>query len=151
MTAQLPPATGTTVKQKRSALLNGKRLEAAQPLFERTVGMVLLTISFAGSMALLQGGWQFPLNPVGLIAGFVLQVLLTAVEWMYRRQRLSWQYFGALTVDAALSIGGYSILLMPLLMRVLPFGEALNYYSSWGIIGIGAVVLAFLPESILVE
>lgn len=135
---------------KRSAIVSGARLAAGQPLFERVVGLALLCLSFAGTMALLQGGWVLPLDPIGLAAGFLVQLLLTAVEWMYQGRRRSWQYVGAVTADSALSLGGYAPLLLAPLLRVLPF-DGLNGYLAWGIIAVAAVVLAVLPETILVD
>ncbi len=135
---------------KHSAIISGARLAAFQPAFERLIGLALLALSFAGTMALLNGGWALPLRPVGLAAGFAAQLLLTAIQWLYQGNRRSWAYATALAVDTAFSVGGYGpIALLPLL-RVLPFGPYAEWIA-WGIIGVGAVLLAVLPERILVE
>ncbi len=134
---------------KPSAIISGARLSAFQPAFERVIGLLLLALSFAGTMALLNGGWRMPLQPVGLLAGFAVQLLLTVVQWLYQGNRRSWAYATALAVDTAFSVGGYGpIALLPLL-RVLPFG-GWNAPVAWGMIGVGALLLALLPERILV-
>ncbi len=135
---------------KPSAIISGARLAKGQPIFERVIGLVLLVLSFAGTMALLNGGWSLPLQPVGLVAGFAAQLLLTSVEWLYQSRRRSWAYITALAVDTLLSIGGYAPIALVPLLRVLPFG-GWNALVAWGMIGIGAVMLAVLPERILVE
>ncbi len=135
---------------KRSAIVSGARLAAAQPLFERVIGVALLCLSFLGTMALLQGGWRLPLAPVGLMAGFAVQLLLTVTQWLYQSRRRSWVYVTAVAVDTALSVGGYAPIALVPLLRVLPFG-GYTATVAWGIILVGAVVLAVLPERILVE
>ncbi|MDP9317276.1 MAG: hypothetical protein M3R24_41545 [Chloroflexota bacterium] len=135
---------------KPSAIISGARLAKGQPIFERVIGLALLVLSFAGTMALLNGGWHFPLNFGGLLAGAIVQGLLTSCQWLYQSRRRSLAYLAAVAVDAALSVGGFAPLFYDRLVRLLPFG-LWNESAAWGMLALGGVVLAVVPEYILVD
>lgn len=138
---------------KPSAVLSSARLERQQPYFERAVGAALLGLSIAGSVAAFQGGWGMPAaGPLAL--GVAAQALITYMEWAYRRRRISVAYLFALGSDIALSVAGYSVIVlsgMRRLFTVVGFGATMSAVAAWFCILLAAALLAYVPERILVK
>lgn len=138
---------------KPSAILSSARLERQQPTFERAIGGAMLGLSIAGTVALFQGRWGMPaLGPLAL--GVAVQALLTYVQWMYRRRRLSWQYLAALIVDTGASVMGYVVVVLPPLRKLFTaagFSATLAGVGAWLFILAAAGFLAYIPERILVK
>lgn len=135
-----------------SAMLRSSVIEQWRPHFERAIGGAMLGLSIAGTVALFNGTWAMPrLAP--FLWGVFVQVLLTLTQWLYRRQRLSWQYGSALVIDACLTVGGFAqIALRPLADGFtalgLPAGAA-NPVAGLALVAF-AGFLAYIPERILV-
>lgn len=152
-----PPARRNGVSQrpikKKSALVSSSALTRLQPVFERTIGLLLLMLSFAGSVAAFNGGWTWPLDPLYALVGIALQAFLTVTQWIYRNRRISWQYAIAIGFDAGLSIAGYQALLYGWVAGVLTQAGVTSMLDvgTWAIIGIAATVLAIIPEAVLID
>lgn len=140
-------------EHKPSAVLRSSAIERWQPTFERAIGGVLLGLSIAGTIALFNGAWGQP-RVAPFFIGLAVQSLLTFVEWLYRRRRLSWQYLTALGVDVLLSVAGYSGIIIDRLAGL--FGRAGAGIMpatalAWLVLLVLGGLLAYIPERILVE
>ena len=102
----------------------------------------------------LHGGWKpvlaLQVNITATIGGVLLQIGLTALEWIYGSQCRHPVYLAALTADAALTAVGYAPLLLPWLLRVLAESAAPMLFAH-ALIAAFAMVLAVYPESRMVE
>jgi hypothetical protein len=140
-------------KRKHSAIVRGATLDRMRPGFERLVGVGLLSLSFAGSVLAFNGGWGASINWLGVTAGISTQVLVTVIEWLYRHQRLSWQYGGVLLIDIGTTIVGFSpLILLPIVSLLTAIG-AVEYTGiiGWGVIVLASILLAAVPERILID
>lgn len=138
---------------KPSAMLKSSVIEQWRPTFERAIGGALLGLSIAGTVALFNGQWSMPTLPP-LLWGLFVQGLLTFTQWLYRRQRLSWQYGTALLIDAGLSVGGFAqVAWAPLLAVVGRVGGPALLHRGLAAVAllVFAGFLAYIPERILVE
>lgn len=135
-----------------SAMLRSSVIEQWRPHFERAIGGALLGLSIAGTVALFNGSWGMPrLAPFAW--GLLVQALLTLTQWLYRRERLSWQYGSALLIDAGLSVGGFAqVGWVPLLAVISRAGwpETINQVLACALLVVFAGFLAYIPERILV-
>ncbi len=151
------PARPTAHTRKRSAIVRTATLEASRPHFERAIGMLMLIVSFAGTVALFNGGWTPTLRGAlgtGALLGFGLQAICTAVEWMYRRRRFSLPYLAALALDAgATALSYYPLFGLSVAAAIAPsgLGDSAASVLSWAIIGMASILLAMLPEASLID
>lgn len=143
-------------KRKESAIVSRAALDRQRGAFERAMAIILLFVSFAGSIAALSGGWPALLAaPHGgaIASGIAVQVALTAAEWWYGAGRGRWRYRLALSLDTALTAIGYGPLIIP---TVTPYIAArgagdLATVLAWGIVVIASALLAWYPEMTLID
>lgn len=134
--------------------IRGDRLDAAQPWVGFFTGCILIGLSFAGTMATLNGGWKLPVYPLGLVAGFALQAACTLIQWMYRRRRLSFQWLAAVNVGIIFSIQGYAeVLQEPLAVMVARLGASGRAADGlvWLVIFTLASAIEIVPETVLID
>jgi hypothetical protein len=165
------PRTSTVrskpVKQARSkdtAVIRGETVDRAAIGIMRYGALVLLLISFLGSVVALNGGWAPIINAwpkpwqgVNLLAAIVgvgLQSWLTLIQWHKRHDKLSLLYLTHLAIDATLTFLGYYPILVPFFAGgFVKLGmEPQNaQYAAYGLTTVLAVVLAKIPEEMLVD
>lgn len=150
-----PIATMRRVKRRTSTVIHARELERTRPWFERLAALALLGLSFAGTIAMLNGGWgptiAFRFGP-GAVVAVGIQILCTYVEWAYARTSMA--YLLAIMFDAVPTALGYAPLLLPTIYRGVALAQLTGQAAdvvAWGIIGIAALLLAMAPETILVD
>lgn len=152
---------------KESAIITRARLSKQRGAIERWSAWVVLLVSFLGSVAAFHGGWPpfiaslTDLQPrwAPLLGGVAVQGLLTYLEWHYFDVPLiAW---GARLGDAATTALGYGPLVVvglstaltpffstqPENVATVPEGDI----AAWCIIGMISLLVAWYPESRLVE
>lgn len=143
-------------KSKPSAVVRRATLNRARSGVERASALLLLLLSFVGTIVALHGGWApvlaMQISARAVIGGIVLQGLLTWLEWAYGDRRINFKYLGALAADTLLTISGYGPVIVPLLApplaaRSVPEPDLV----SWLIVAIVALALAWYPESRLID
>lgn len=138
---------------KDSAVVSRARLRRQRGAIERYSAIVLLFVSFAGTIAALSGGWAALFSDphiTPIVGGLVTQAVLTHLQWHYfdkphisRPSRVA---------DAVLTALGYGPLLHTGLMGILATrGIPEPWYAAWAIIGLASYLLAWYPESRLVD
>lgn len=145
---------------KASAIVSRERLKTQRGLIERASAWIVLLISFVGAIAALHGGFA-PLigsvrsgqyNVAALLGGFLLQLLLTFLEWYYfDMPKIAW---GARIVDAMSTAIGYGgLLLAPLALFLYTRGADVSVATAgaWAMIGLISLGIAWFPESRLVD
>ena len=145
---------------KASAIVTRDSLKKQRGAIERTSAWVVLLISFVGAIAALHGGFT-PLitslrngqyNTAALIGGFLLQLLLTFLEWWYfDRPKIAWS---ARIADALTTAVGYGpLFLAPLALFLYNRGvqEDASIALSWVLIGLISLGIAWFPEDRLVD
>lgn len=142
---------------KRSAILSARALERLRPWLERIAALALLALSFASTIAVLNGGWDPTLAlkwGAGAWIAVGIQSACTLVEWAYKRDKRNVWYIIALAFDAGPTALGAYALLAPIVYRGIALlhvaGQSADVLS-WIIIIFAAVLLAMAPESILID
>lgn len=142
--------------KKQSAVVSRAALDQQRGAFERFAAFGILFFSFAGSIAALSGGWTalFSAPRLAPIAGGIaVQAALTAAEWWYGSGRGRWRYRLALAIDAALTTIGYGPLIVPWLAPYLAskgIGD-LSPMLAWAVVGGVSLLVAYIPERILID
>lgn len=143
------------VRSKRSAIVTQSSLNETRAHFERAIGLLLLVLSVAGSVIAFNGGWENiragHWSVAGILAGAGVQLACTMIEWFYRTRRSGGQYLIALFVDAGTSVVGFGPIFHDRLAARIPVADDLASWLAWGIIGALALLLAFVPESALID
>lgn len=139
-------------KARPSAVFSGSSIDAKRPIFERSIGLALLTLSFICTVMTFNGYWGLPSIKAVLI-GVGLQGLATSAEWFWRNQRMSIWYMIAIVFDAGMSVKGFSIPLLEPFKRIAAniSTEVIAPFAAWGLIVILSLALAVLPEVILID
>lgn len=138
----------TTRTTKPSAIFSQAQLDRGRSHFERGSALALLVLSIAGSvLAFNPAGWSV----AGIIAGVGVQVVCTAIEWWYRRHRLSAPYLIAFLIDAGTTIAGFGPVFHDPIVGRLPVAPDMASWAAWGIIAAVAAALAFVPEGRLID
>lgn len=143
---------------KESAVIRRATLRKQRGKIERSTAWIVLFISVLGSMATLAGGWV-PLvgsfierDPLwsAVVGGLAIQALLTFLEWYYFDQpMISWP---ARLGDTLLTALGYGPLVLASLVSLLATrGISGASYFAWLIIGLVSLLIAWYPESRLVD
>ena len=144
------PQPRRVVRRKQSAIISGASIAPLQPRFERMVGMLLLMLSFSGSIIMVNGA-PWPLSWRAILAGCAIQALCTAVQWIYRRQWRSVWLWMALAGDIGTSVAGYHAIAAPVLVSILsPLGGPTALLVCVALAAIAALI-AILPETILID
>lgn len=143
----------TSRSNKDSAVVDRATLRRQRGTIERYSAFVLLFVSFAGTIAAFAGGWSALIAApriAPIVGGVVVQALLTHLQWHYFDQpHISRP---ARVADAILTALGYGPLLHAgLLSGLAGRGVPEPWYVAWGIIVGISYVLAWYPESRLVE
>lgn len=144
--------------RKESAIVRRATLRRQRGAIERTTAWIVLFVSVLGTIAALAGGWvpliagiiAFKPNWAAIGGGVGIQVLLTYLEWHYFDIPLvSWP---ARLVDTATTALGYGPLVIALLATLLASkGVPSPYNVAWAIIGVVSFLIAWYPESRLVD
>lgn len=144
-------------KTKESAVISRAQLRQQRGAVERWTAWVVLFVSFLGTVVALAGGWEsfiaslIVLRPsVAALAGGVgLQALLTYLQWHYYDYRMiAWTARG---IDTAFTAVGYGPLVLVPLIAFVATWTTYPLYLAWAIIGIASLVIAWYPESRLVD
>lgn len=144
--------------KKESAVISRERLRKQRGAVERYTAWVVLLISFMGSVAAFYGGWpaliqdarDWTVHAAPIAIGIGLQCLLTFLEWHYfDRPLVAWL---ARLADAVTTALGYGPLVVDQLAAQLT-SQALPdaHYAAWAIIGLVSMLVAWYPESRLVD
>jgi len=155
---------------KESAIITRARLRKQRGSIERWTAWVVLLVSFLGSIAALHGGWPpliasiRTLQPhwAALLGGLAIQALLTYLEWHYFDVPLiAWlaRLFDALTtalgygplVEGWLRDASIALMVSDPSELTTPAIQLQGDIAAWCIIGIVSLLVAWYPESRLVE
>lgn len=143
---------------KESAVFTRSQLRRQRGAIERWTALVILFVSFLGTIVALAGGWEPFLSslrayrpPWAAIAGGIgIQALLTFLEWHYFDRRFV--SIPARVVDTVFTALGYGPLVLSLLSAALVERHVSEpIYVAWLIIGVVSYVIAWYPESRLID
>lgn len=150
-------------RPKPTAIVKGATVDRAAIFMMRYAAVVLLLVSFVGSIVALNGGWDSVMkswprpwegvNPVAAALGVGLQIWITLIEWHKRHHKLSLLYIFHLAIDTALSFIGFYSLIGPLFesgLAQMGMQPGTTTIPAGLIVGVLALVLAMLPEQMLV-
>lgn len=125
---------------------------------ERWTAWIVLFVSVLGTIAALAGGWT-PLiasiialkpNWAAIGGGFGIQVLLTFLEWHYFDvPMVAWP--ARLADTAATALGYGPLVIVSLATFVAAKGVPSPLYAAWAVIGLVSFLIAWYPESRLVD
>lgn len=134
-------------RRNQSAILSRRALKRTGPWFERLVAVILLAGSYAGTMIMCSGG--LPVNLLGAAVGAGIQSLCTYIEWTYHDEWKSsiWLWI-AVIADIGSTMGGYGPLIYDSIQALMP---TMGGVVVWGIIGLISVMVAVVPETILID
>jgi hypothetical protein len=143
---------------KASAIVDRTSLRRQRGAVERWSAVVVLVLSFAGTIATFAGGWVALIGDVrsgawpfaAIVGGVVFQGLLTYVQWHYYDHKpLSWASRG---IDTALTAIGYGPLFaVSLAAWIAARGLEQATLAAWCIIVGISFLAAWYPESRLVD
>lgn len=137
-----------TTRSKPSAIFTQTQLDHGRSHFERGSALALLALSIVGSVLAFNAvAWSI----AGVVAGIGVQVLCTAIEWWYRRKRLSAPYLIAFVADTGTTIAGFGPIFHDWIAARLPIAADLATWLAWGIIAVIAMLLAWIPEGRLID
>lgn len=140
--------------RKQSAVISRAQLERGRGRVERLTAYLVLIVSFVGTVVALHGGWDVilisGLQLRALAGGVLLQLVLTWLQWSYHHIRaLCW---GSRLVDAAFTAYGYGPLFIVALVGYLVERSIPQpLFVAWSILGLVSLLLAWYPESRLVD
>lgn len=150
----------TTNAKRPGAIVKRSQMRKARGWFERLMAIGVLLLSLFGSVLAWAGGFvkfaAAPLNPIAWGLGFLSQLALTTVQWMYRAQGFTHpMYLISLGIDVVLTILGFGPIAAPwLAARIVengwltPDGAAI---AAWLFVAIVAFAMAWYPEDRLVD
>lgn len=151
--------SGVSTKRP-GAIVKRSQVRKARGGFERLTAIGVLLLSLLGSVLTWAGGFvKFaanPLNPIAWGLGFLSQLLLTGVQWMYRAQGFAHPaYLISLGIDVVLTMLGFGPIAAPwLAARILEWGWLAPEGASiaaWLLVAIVAFAMAWYPEDRLVD
>jgi hypothetical protein len=149
-----PPSGERAGGKKQSAVVSRAQLERGRGRVERLTAYVVLLVSFVGTVVALHGGWGVVLTSGlqvrALAGGVLLQIVLTWLQWSYHHIRaLCW---GSRLIDAAFTAYGYGPLFIVALVGYLTERSIPQpLFAGWFILGLVSLLLAWYPESRLVD
>lgn len=158
MQAQQPRSTVRSAPmrsgKKDSAVFTRVQLKQQRGGIEKVTAIIVWLVSLLGSIAAFYGGWgpiiarHFLLVPI--LGGVIIQVVITALEWYYYDQ--GWISWPARLLDTFLTALGYGPILIPWIMVQLAARNVPEpTYSAWAIVIVIAYLVAWFPESRLVD
>jgi hypothetical protein len=150
--------SASRVVGKESAIVRRATLRRQRGAIERATAWIVLFVSVLGTIAAMAGGWV-PLiasiralqpNWAAIAGGAAAQALLTYLEWHYFDvPTISWP---ARIADTAATALGYGPLVAaPLIGALAARDIPLPFLLAWCIILIVSLLIAWYPESRLVE
>jgi hypothetical protein len=151
-------------RRKDTAVIRGETVDKAAIGIMRYGAIVLLAVSFLGSVVALNGGWApiteawpRPWQGVNLLAAVVgvgLQAWLTMIQWHKRHNKLSLLYITHLTIDATLTFLGFYPILVPFFaggFTKIGLSTSEAQYAAFALTAVLALILAKIPEEMLVD
>lgn len=143
---------------KPSAIITREQLKRQRSTIERVIALLVLLVSFIGSIATMHGGFapmiativDHQYNQAAILSGIFIQALVTFLELHYFDIPLiAW---GARVVDTATTAIGYGPLFLAQLM-ILLYNRGITEptYAAWAIIGLASLAVAWFPETRLVD
>lgn len=143
--------------KKESAVLSRAQLRQQRGAVERWTALVILFVSFLGTIVALAGGWPAFIGSIrtlqphwaAILGGAAIQGLLTFLEWHYfDRPLIAW---GARIGDAYLTAIGYGPLVIGPLSALAARYAPQPLYVAWFVVGLASLAVAWYPESRLVD
>jgi len=109
---------GQASAKRPGAIVKRSQMRKARGWFERLMAIAVLLLSMFGSVLAWSGGFvkfaATPFNPIAWGLGFLSQIALTAVQWMYRAQGFAHpMYLISLGIDVVLTILGFGPIAAP--------------------------------------
>jgi hypothetical protein len=151
-------STPLTRPTKESAIVKRATLRRQRGAIERWTAWIVLFVSVLGTIAALAGGWVPLISSIATLrpnwaaigGGFGIQVLLTFLEWHYFDvPMVAWP---ARIVDMLTTALGYGpLVLIGLVGALVARGVPYPLYAAWAIIGLVSLLIAWYPESRLVD
>lgn len=152
-------------RRNPTAILSGKRIDSSRPSVVRWSSILLILLSFLGTIVAFHGNdWQALRSPSmpRLLAAVALQAWCTAFEWYNRKRKRSFWYVQAFVLDVLPStyafagvVSFFLSILMPIPVRAtlqtLDF-HGMNAYTAliWLVAAFAGVQLARIPEDRLI-
>ena len=169
---QRPAAPPRDVQERRlqarrnpTAILSGKRIDSSRPSVVRWSSILLILLSFLGTIVAFHGNdWQALRSPSmpRLLAAVALQAWCTAFEWYNRKRKRSFWYVQAFVLDVLPStyafagvVSFFLGILIPTaalaVLQALDF-HGMNAYTAliWLVAAFAGVQLARIPEDRLI-
>lgn len=158
-----PPAAPA----RKTSFIPGQHIDGIGVWAQRVLGVLLLTITFVGTLSAVNpggmstliaayraGGWLAvgaATNTTALWFALFVQVVLTLTEWYQRHHRATTSYRVALLIDIGLTAWGWGPYVAPSLSHALASISPLLSLATWPIIIYGAFEAARLPERIIID
>jgi len=139
--------------RKESAIIGQAQLRKQRGKVEQISAGVVLILSALGTIVAFHGSWAALFTHfswAALSGGILIQVVLTYLEWHYYDQfYVSWSARG---LDTYLTALGFGPLFVPwiteqLTARAVPQ----SFYSAWAIVAAVSLLIAWWPESRLID
>lgn len=151
--------------RRSSAFISGKHLDSSAPTVVRWSSILLILLSFLGTIVAFHGNdWQALRSPSmpRLLAAVALQAWCTAFEWYNRKRKRSFWYVQAFVLDVLPStyafagvVSFFLSILTPTaalaVLQALDF-HGMNAYTAliWLVAAFAGVQLARIPEDRLI-
>lgn len=145
-----------TNARKQSALLRRTHLVQVRHKVERVLAVLVWCLSTLGTIVALHGGWgpvlALQISAGAIVGGFVIQGILTWIQWAYGDHKGNLLYLSSLGVDLAYTIRGYGPVIAPwLALWLASQGAPQPLLIGWLIVALVSFLMAWYPESRLVE
>ncbi len=161
----------------RSTVVHIRKIEKTRPWFERLLGVIILLVSFIGSIFAVNGGWDQTWVSSDAIAGAMqyvapvpftssalllnvpmtliaigLQSFLTYTQIIYRGR--NWRYILSLLVDMILTTLGFYDVAIPPLSKIAVAAWIPTAWAWWiALIALVGITFgsSWIPEKILID
>jgi hypothetical protein len=161
------PATGQTVRQRKSYITSQKRLAATDHRTDRLVAFVLFTVSFIGNFGMFgldvmdlanlsywKTSWLYIV--LVIVGSLAWQIFWQRKQWANCTEKWSWRYRIALAMTVVPSWRTYLPVVVPFLGSLFPLPS--SWYIQWAVYAILGLVVMFVlvindiaQEEILVD
>lgn len=133
-----------------STFIPASAIDKSRAFVTRGFGFALIAVGYAGTAMSISDDPKTAITemptPTTLAVAAVLQLVITYVEWAWRKQRMSLVYQGALWLDVWLTAFGLAALLYTTL--IVATGSAL--YAAL-VLAVVAMLVARQPEVLLID